>query len=154
MKNYVGLYYRLMERILLICVENRESKLSEEDSSKWTARFTAILDHVSSIVGHVIKLGQEIHTEDGRSYFATCTELVAEHINPKWERLVQMWACALYCTRKVSLNFVMLQLAKRIAPILRNCSLGKLYICMSGAYRMAISKYFGLIGPLVDENAP
>ena len=66
MKNYVGLYYRLMERILLICVENRESKLSEEDSSKWTARFTAILDHVSSIVGHVIKLGQEIHTEDGR----------------------------------------------------------------------------------------
>ena len=52
MKNYVGLYYRLMERILLICVENRESKLSE-DSSKWTARFTAILDHVSSIVGHV-----------------------------------------------------------------------------------------------------
>ena len=82
MKNYIGLYYRLMERILLICVENRESKLSEEDSSKWTARFTAILDHVSSIVGHVIKLGQEIHTEDGRSYFATCTELVAEHINP------------------------------------------------------------------------
>ena len=44
--------------------------------------------------------------------------------------------------------------AKCFAPILPNCSLRKLYICMSGVYRMAISKYFGLIGPVVNENAP
>ena len=90
-----------MERILLIKVENRNSAFREEDSSKWTGRFTNILKDVSSIVGHVIKLGQESHTEEGRTFFTTCAEVAGEHLNFCSDRLVQMWACALFCARKV-----------------------------------------------------
>ncbi|CAB4019803.1 Hypothetical predicted protein [Paramuricea clavata] len=91
-----------MERMLLIKVNKRNVGFRDEEAAKWTGRFGSILDNVSSMVGHIVKLGQELHTADGQKYFASCSEVAAEWLNTDSDRLIKMWASALFCARKMA----------------------------------------------------
>ncbi|KAK3707808.1 hypothetical protein QZH41_011973 [Actinostola sp. cb2023] len=88
---------RLMERVLLIRVGPRDGI---DPSSKWNERFNILLEKVSSVVGEIVKIGQDAHSMSGRDFFSECAEIVKESLSSGHDRQIKMWACALFCFRK------------------------------------------------------
>ena len=61
-----------MERVLLIRVGLRDGI---DPSLKWNERFNILLEKVSSVVGEIVKIGQDAHSMSGRDFFSECAEI-------------------------------------------------------------------------------
>ena len=102
----------MLQRVLPIQVPCRDASLIEEESSCWTMRFNTIIEHLSAVLGEVIKVGHWIGTDEGRVFRSECTDIVREAFQstPSLTRVVDAWGASLLCVRKIHVmvfNFIL-----------------------------------------------
>ena len=98
-------YFRLLDRVVLIHVPNRKTIVdSTSQSTLWNQRFSKILSHVSSTVGDIVRIGQWLHSTEGRDFLADCLAITKEAFgnSARRSRLAECWDCVLFAARKVN----------------------------------------------------
>ena len=95
---------RLIVRVILVPFKRIHRLTTEEQDSAWNKIFEIILSNVSSVVGDVIRIGQWVHTTEGREFYQECLGIVSTGFGEegKGTRFAKMWGCALLAARKVS----------------------------------------------------
>lgn len=94
-----------MERVLLIAVESRIGKKTPSEKVIWNSMFETIVEKTSNVIGEIVKIGQFLHSSDGKKFLSSCTEIAGGTLKGCQERIIMMWAAALFCTRKVKYNY-------------------------------------------------
>ena len=95
--------YRLLVRLLLIKVCERDEEVSGASASLWAKRFGKMIENLPKTVGEIVRIGQWLHTAPGREFLADCTTLARAEFgeSPHVQRLCQSWGCAIFSARKV-----------------------------------------------------
>ena len=102
---YFLYYFRLLDRVVLINVPNRETIANRaRKSTLWNQRFSKILSQVSSPVGDIARIGQWLHSPDGRNFLSECQGITKEAFgnSARRSRLAECWGCVPFAARKVN----------------------------------------------------
>ena len=83
-------------------MESRLGKKTPVEKVIWNTMFESMLQKTSSVIGEIVKIGQFLHTADGKKFLSSCTEIAGTALAGCQERITMMWAAALFCTRKVT----------------------------------------------------
>lgn len=70
--------FRLLERVPLIVVENRLGQTTPSEKVVRSTMFNAMLKSASSIIGERVKLGQFLHTADGKTFLSSSAEIAGK----------------------------------------------------------------------------
>ena len=95
---------RLLVRLLLIKVCEREEELDANTATLWAKRFAKIMEMLPKTVGEIVRVGQWLHTPYGREFLRECTQLAIAEFgdSPNVHRLCQSWGTAIFAARKVN----------------------------------------------------
>lgn len=95
---------RLLVRLLLIKVCERDEEIPGSSASLWAKQFGKIMEKLPKTVGEIIRIGQWLHTAPGREFLRDCTMLARTEFgeSPNVQRLCQSWGCAIFSARKVN----------------------------------------------------
>ena len=94
-----------MERVTVIRVKERKDIDSNaKEMTLWGQRFATLLRKLPATVGEVIRIGQWLHSAEGRDFFTQCTRIVQGELgsHSKINRVTQSAATVLFAARKVS----------------------------------------------------
>jgi len=96
-------FYRLLVRLLIIKVAEREEEVCANSATLWAKRFSKIMEMLPKTVGEIIRVGQWLHTTHGREFLRECTQLARDEFgeSPNVQRLCQSWGSAIFAARKV-----------------------------------------------------
>ena len=94
---------RLLVRLLMIKVDALEEEPGMESTTRWAKRFGKFLNVLPKTVGEIIRIGQWLHSTEGRKFLAECTQIAVSEFgdSSNASRLCQSWGCAIFAARKV-----------------------------------------------------
>ena len=89
----------------MIKVNDRESEgCKPKDVATWAQRFAILIKRLSCTVGQIVRVGQWLHSIDGRKFYEECLGIVHDELGKslKISRVAQSAACVLFAARKGS----------------------------------------------------
>ena len=87
-------------------MESGLGKKTPWEKVTWNTMFDAMLQETSSIIGEIVKLGQFLHTVDGKKFLSSCAKIAGKTLAGCQECIVMMWAAALFCTQEGKNNYL------------------------------------------------
>ena len=94
-----------MERVILIKVNDRQADCyNTNDVTKWAQRFSILIKKLSCTVGEVIRIGQWLHSIEGKKFYEECLGIIQDELGKSYKitRIAQSAASVLFAARKAS----------------------------------------------------